>query len=163
MKNIVSRKLMKDAGYNPAGCTGLSKHPAGSIFEVFLFRIPFIYRMSLCNILLPLVCFWKSPNFCPLNLNPCLSRSKDHTTVHCRRVDSIALGLQITQERHLPLAILRSSPLPGSIQIQSGTQHPDQPNPPIYPRFNHGCTISQINNLCSFHGKDARLCRSHQL
>lgn len=61
---------------------------------------------------------------CPLSFKPfSLSWSKDHTTVHCRRLDSIALGLQITQRggRHLPLAILRSSPIPGSTQIQSAS------------------------------------------
>lgn len=57
------------------------------------------------------------PSFKPFSL----SWSKGHTTVECWRLDSTALGLQITQRegRHLPLAILRSSPIPGSAQIQS--------------------------------------------
>lgn len=49
--------------------------------------------------------------------------SRDHNTLNCRRLDSIALELQITQRggRHLPLAILRSSPIPGSTHIQSAS------------------------------------------
>lgn len=48
------------------------------------------------------------------------SWSKGRSMLHCWGLDSVALELQITQRegRYLPLAILRSGPIPGSTWIQ---------------------------------------------